>query len=219
MFFTFALVSALAVAPSDTLPAPAPVAAPTPASIAAPTPAPPAGPIEQPVGIGAPAFVDDTTPRRRRKAIEVSDAYALRLKIHYIASYATIPIFAAQAIVGQQLYVADQAGNRPSEVMRGTHNAIAVALGGLFVVNSVTGGWNWWETRKNEEGRTWRTVHSALMLIADAGFAYTAALGPNAKFTRGGGNSARTLHKNWAIGSASVALASYVMMWKPFRRD
>ena len=164
------------------------------------------------------AFDGDTTPRRRRKAIEVSDAYALRLKIHYIASYATIPIFAAQAIVGQQLYVAEQAGNRPSQVMRGTHDAIAVALDGLFAVNTVTGAWNWWETRKNEEGRTWRTLHSALMLIADGGFAYTTYLGQGARYTRGS-NAGRNLHKNWAIGSASVALASYVMMWKPFRRD
>ena len=218
MFLTFAFISALAVAPSDTLPASAPVAAPTPAPVAAPTPALLAGPIEQPVGIGAPAFDGDTTPRRRRKAVEVSDAYALRLKIHYIASYATLPIFAAQAVVGQQLYVAEQAGNRPSQVMRGTHDVIAVALDGLFAVNTVTGAWNWWETRKSEEGRTWRTLHSALMLIADGGFAYTTYLGQGARYTRGS-NAGRNLHKNWAIGSASVALASYVMMWKPFRRD
>ena len=103
MFFTFALVTALSTAPADTVPVdtvPAPMAT--------------AGPfIEAPVGIGASAAVDDTTPSRRRKAIEVSDSYAIRLKIHYIASYATIPIFAAQAIVGEQLYNAENKGNPP----------------------------------------------------------------------------------------------------------
>ncbi|MFI5243763.1 MAG: hypothetical protein ACHQQR_00940 [Gemmatimonadales bacterium] len=214
MFLTFALAGVLAAAPSDTLPAPAPLAGPL---------------IDQPVGVGAAAAAaGDSTPRRRRKAVEVSDLYAIRLTSHQVASYATLPIFAAQAVVGQQLYVAENNGNRPSQVLRGAHDAIAVGLAGLFAVNTVTGGWNWWETRSQEEGRTWRTVHAALMLISDGGFAYTAWLGNGARFSRGGNNgnsvsygtnAARTLHKNWAIGSASVALASYVMMLKPFRRD
>ena len=209
MIFTFAIVTALAIAPVDTVPVdtvPAPVAT--------------AGPfIEAPVGIGASAAVDDTTPSRRRKAIEVSDSYALRLKIHYIASYATIPIFAAQAVVGEQLYNAENKGNPPPSGMKGLHDGIAVALAGLFGVNTITGAWNWWETRHQEKGRTWRTVHGALMLLADAGFAYTASLGSNAQFERNGGNPARDLHRNWAEASAGVALASYIMMWKPFRRD
>ncbi|HEV8411839.1 MAG TPA: hypothetical protein VGQ30_15145 [Gemmatimonadaceae bacterium] len=209
MIFSFAVATALAIAPVDTVPADT-VAA--PAAISAPF-------IEAPVGVGARAIVDDTTPSRRRKAIEVSDSYALRLKIHYIASYATIPIFAAQAIVGEQLYNAENKGNPPPAGMKGAHDAIAVALAGLFGVNTITGAWNWWETRHQEKGRTWRTVHGALMLLADAGFAYTAALGSNAQFQRNGGNPARDLHRNWAEASAGVALASYIMMWKPFRRD
>jgi hypothetical protein len=211
MLVTLAIVSALAVAPPDTIP--------PPETLAGPAMALQAGPIDQPVGIGAPATAGDTTPPRRRKAVEISDAYATRLKIHYIASYATIPIFAAQAIVGQQLYTSENNGNRPSQSLRMTHDAIAVALGALFVTNTVTGSLNWWETRHDAKGRMWRTVHSALMLIADGGFAYTAWLGQNARYDHGGGIPARDLHKNWAIGSASVALASYVMMWKPFRRD
>jgi hypothetical protein len=211
MFFTFALVTALAIAPVDTVPADT-----------APAAVPAAGPfVQAPVGIGAPspAVVDDTTPSRRRKAVEISDMYALRLKIHYIASYATIPIFAAQAVVGEQLYNAENKGNPPPAGMKGLHDGIAVALLGLFGVNTITGAWNWWETRHQEKGRTWRTVHGALMLLADAGFAYTAALGSNAQFERNGGNPARDLHRNWAEASAGVALASYIMMWKPFRRD
>jgi hypothetical protein len=218
MLLTIALAGALAIASPDTIPAPSPAPASPPEAAAAPQPAPAIGPVEQPVGIGAPSFFGDTTPRRRRKAVEVSDSYALRLKIHYIASFATIPLFAAQAVVGQQLYVSENNGTRPSDVVRGTHDALAVALDGLFIVNTVTGAWNWWETRKTEEGRTWRTIHSALMLIADGGMAYTTYLGQGARYTRGS-NAGRNTHKNWAIGSASVALASYVMMWKPFRRD
>jgi hypothetical protein len=209
MLLAFALVGALALAPADTIPGGASVAEPA---------APAAGPVERPVGIGAPPIAGDTTPRRRRKVVEISDAYAVRLKIHYIASYATLPIFAAQAIVGQQLYAAENSGTRPSDLLKGTHDGIALALGGLFAVNTVTGSLNWWETRHNEEGRAWRTVHSALMLIADGGFAYTAWLGNGAGYRRGT-IAGRDLHKNWAIGSASVAFASYVMMWKPFRRD
>ncbi|MFI5245600.1 MAG: hypothetical protein ACHQQR_10270 [Gemmatimonadales bacterium] len=217
MLLAFALVTTLAVAPEDTLLVATPVIAPVQVADSAPAPSPDFR--LRPVGVGAPsAFAPDSTPRRRRKAIEVSDAYAIRLKIHQIASYTTLPLFAAQAIVGQQLYTSENNGTRPSDVLRGTHDGIAVALGGLFVVNTVTGSWNWWETRHQEEGRTWRTVHAALMLISDGGFAYTSWLGQGARF-RNGTVAGRTLHKNWAIGSASVALASYVMMLKPLRRD
>ena len=199
MFLTIALIQALVVAPADTLPITAPSLA----------------PFDQPVGVGAFSVASDTTPPRRRKAVEVSDQYSTRLKIHYIASFATLPIFAAQAIVGEKLYQDDKSG-RASSSLRSTHTAIAYTLGALFVANTVTGTMNWWETRHQEKGRTWRTIHAALMLAADAGFAYTASLGEHAGYD---GPQARDKHKNWAIGSASVALVSYVMMWKPIRGD
>jgi hypothetical protein len=218
MFLTLALVGALSIAPTDTLPVPAAVAAPPSAPVLDPSTSPSSDFRDRPVGIGAPSAAADSTPKRRRKAVEVSDAYALRLKIHSIASWATVPIIAGEAIVGQQLYISENNGTRPSDVLRGAHDGIAVALAGLFAVNTVTGAWNWWETRQQEEGRTWRTIHSALMLISDGGFAYTAWLGQGAKF-RNGTISGRSQHKSWAVGSASVALASYVMMLKPLRRD
>jgi hypothetical protein len=221
MFLTFALVSALAVTPSDTTPALPAVSGPAPAAAAADSaPASAVGLIvPQPVGIGAYSAVapDDTTPARRRKAVEVSDAYATRLKIHYIASFATLPIFAAQAIVGEQLFHAEQNGYPPSTSLRQTHDAIAITLGALFVTNSVTGGLNWWETRHQPAGRTWRTIHAALMLLSDAGFAYTASLGERGAFTKSGGNPARDTHRNWAEISVGTALVGYVMMWKPIR--
>ena len=227
MFLAFALVGTMVAVSPDTLPMPAAATVPAADSAAAPAGALAgalaAGPVvPQPAGVhatAADAAPDDTTPSRRRKAVEVSDAYAMRLKIHYIASYATIPIFTAQAIVGEQLFNSEQNGYRPSQSLRTTHDMIAVTLAALFATNTVTGTINWWETRHQEEGRTWRTIHGALMLLADGGFAYTAFLGSNAKFNRGGGNPARDLHRQWAEASAGVALVSYAMMWKIFRKD
>jgi hypothetical protein len=169
---------------------------------------------DTPAGVGH-CERTDTVAHKRAKAVELSDAYETRLAIHKIASYATIPLFTAQAIVGQQLFVAEQAGNRASRGMRDTHDLLAVGVGALFAVNTVTGSMNWWETRANPAGKTWRTIHAALMLASDAGFAYTAVLGTDAHHLE----ASRVEHKNWAIGSASAALVSYVMMLSPFRRD
>src|SRR6185369_17532308 len=47
--------------------------------------------------------VEDTVPRRRR-AIEVSDWYERRLRIHRIGAYAIFPLFAAQAIAGNEIF-------------------------------------------------------------------------------------------------------------------
>ncbi|MFI5312184.1 MAG: hypothetical protein ACHQQ3_13170 [Gemmatimonadales bacterium] len=167
------------------------------------------------IGLAPCAAPDTIRQRKRVKALELSDAYETRLAIHKWASYATVPLFTAQAIVGQQLYVAQSAGNRPSHGMRTTHDALALGVGALFAVNTYTGALNWWETRSQTDGRTWRTIHGALMLLSDAGFAYTAATGPRARNLQ----ADRNLHKNLAIGSASVALVSYLMMLSPIRRD
>ncbi len=218
MFLTFALVSALAAAPADTIPEPVPVAIPVASPAVGPV-------IPLPVGIGAPvaavpeiaapAFDDDTTPPRRRKAVQISDAYAVRLKIHYIASFATLPIFAAQAIVGEQLYNNYTTGKPITSSLKNTHEDIAWGLGALFLTNTVTGTWNWLETRHESKGLAWRTVHAALMLVADAGFAYTASLGERVAV----GQVRPDLHRNMAEASAGVALVSYIMMWKPIRGD
>lgn len=172
-----------------------------------------AGPREAPVGVSAPAT--DTVPKKRAKAVEVSDSYATRLSIHHIASYATIPLFAAQYFAGDALYNADSKGLARPDWARTVHKPLAYALGGLFAVNSVTGAWNWWETRGHAEGRTWRTIHAALMLASDAGFAYAGSIGNNAKISY----VERDNHRRWAIGSMAVALTSYAMMLGPIRGD
>jgi hypothetical protein len=168
--------------------------------------------IAAPVGVHA--IVPADTGKPRAKATVLSDAYDTRLTIHRWASYATLPIFGAQAIVGQRLYDAENKGTS-TEGLRDTHTAIAVALGTLFAVNTVTGTLNWWETRHQVKGRTWRTVHAALMLVADAGFAYTASIGENGRDDY----KARDRHRTAAEISAGTALISYIMMWSPIRRD
>ena len=173
----------------------------------------PAGPVDVAVGIIAP--FTDTVPRKRAKAVELSDAYATRLTIHRIASYTTIPLFAAQYFSGEALFNADEKGLPRPSWANSLHVPLAVGLAGLFAVNSVTGALNWWETRNDPKGRTWRTIHAALMLVSDAGFAYAGSLGGKATHSTDGRNE----HRQWALGSMGVALASYVMMLGPIRGD
>jgi hypothetical protein len=154
----------------------------------------------------APAAAADTTPRRRPRAVEVSDAYALRLRIHHYASYATIPLFAAQTIAGNQMY---QSGSDDPSWAKSMHSIGAAGLGVLFTVNTVTGVWNLWESRGVSEGRTLKLVHSALMLASDAGFAYAGIkLGPDAHNSF----SKRQEHRRVAYISMGGALAGYATM-------
>ena len=197
MILVFALVTALGVQ-GDTLPTVA------------------VGPRDAPAGVAlVPAA--DTVPRRPRgKTIQISDAYVTRLAIHRIASYATIPLFVAQGLVGAKLYAADSPnGTSVSDAWRVTHNVLGGAIGVLFAANTVTGGLNWWDTRYQPKGRAWRTVHAALMLAADGGLAYAATMGQGSRFT----SQDRERHRNWAIGSSAVALAGYAMMFSVIRRD
>ena len=92
-------------------------------------------------------------------AFEYSDGYRVRAKIHRIASFATLPIFAAEGIVGQSLY------KNPTDGKKTAHLAIAGALGALFAVNTVTGVWNLVEARKDPTHRTRRTVHGILIMF------------------------------------------------------
>lgn len=148
----------------------------------------------------------DTVARRRSRAIEVSDGYAMRLRIHRYASYTTIPLFAAQSIAGNQMY---QSGGSDPAWAKSLHRVGAAGLATLFTVNTVTGVWNLWESRGVSEGRTARLVHSTLMLAADAGFTYAGVkLGPEA--TRSGVK--RREHRRLAIISMSTALTGYATM-------
>jgi hypothetical protein len=153
---------------------------------------------------------DDAQPLHTA-AIEHSDGYRTRAKIHKYASFATLPLFAAEVALGQSLYnTPASAGSR-----RGLHAAIGSGIVGLFAVNTVTGAWNMFgEGWGDREGRTLRLVHGLLMMAADVGFLATSATGPNSDGRRGAltFETDKVTHRNIAIASVSVGTAGYLLM-------
>lgn len=147
--------------------------------------------------------VSDST--RRPRAIEYSDAYATRLAIHRVGSYAMLPLFAGEYVLGNRLL----SDNPQPGWVKPSHVGVAVGLGALFAVNTVTGLWNLYDSRHDPADRTRRYLHSALLLAADAGFAYTGAVAGDAKHSVTG----RSRHKNAAIVSMGVSTVGTAMMW------
>ena len=156
----------------------------------------------------------DSVTTQRRRAVEHSDWYYRRLTIHKLASYATVPLFVSEYLVGDKLYKGEG-----TNTTRSLHGALAGGIGVLFGVNTLTGVWNLWESRSEPQGRTRRVTHAVLMMVSDAGFVATAAMAPEG--VEGGGfedegSSNRSRHRAVAVGSMGVSLASYLMMylWK-----
>lgn len=152
----------------------------------------------------------DTTPRRRRKSIEVSDWYDRRLRIHRYGAYAMLPLFAFQAAAGNELY---HKGSGADAWARNGHRAGATALAAVFGINTVTGLWNLWDSRAVEQGRARRTIHTLLMLASDAGFTYAGAkLSEDAEQSA----DARRKHRNLAYTSMGVAItgAGMMVLWR-----
>jgi hypothetical protein len=153
-------------------------------------------------------------PTVRPMAFEYSEGYRVRRKIHKYASFATLPLFAAQFAVGQKLY--DQRENA-SDGLRSAHGALAAGTGALFVVNSATGVWNLSEGRKDPSHRKRRIVHGILMMVADAGFVATGLVAPEdaeeeARLPGGIDEGRRSAHRSVALGSMGVATVAYLMM-------
>jgi hypothetical protein len=157
---------------------------------------------------GSTASVGDTGVKRT-KAVEYSEGYYKRLAIHRYASYAELPLFAAEFILGQKLLNDERNGGTAPSGIKTAHTTVAVGLGALFAVNTVTGVWNLLEARHDPNGRTRRTIHGIGMLIADGMFVWTASLAGDAKRS----DAAADRHRNAAIASISVATLSTVMMW------
>jgi len=149
---------------------------------------------------------DTTAPRRRRKSVEVSEWYNRRLRIHRYLAYTTIPLYAFQAIAGNQLY---QESSSAPEWAKTGHRVGATALATVFTVNTVTGLWNLWDSRSVSQGRTRRTIHTILMLASDAGFTYAGV-----KLSDEAENSLqkRQQHRNLAYASMGVAITGSGMM-------
>lgn len=174
----------------------------------------PVGPRALPLGISISgtqypdAYVtDDTTPRRPR-AIEYSDAYYTRLTIHRVASYAELPLFGAEYVLGERLLKDERTGFPPAS-LKAAHVGVAGGLAVLFGVNTITGAWNLWDSRQDPANRGLRIIHSVAMLGADAGFAWAGASGGNAKHSLHGAQQ----HRAVSVGSMALATAGTAMMW------
>ncbi len=162
--------------------------------------------------LAAATAASQAPPARRPVAVEYSEGYRTRLKIHKYASYATLPLFVAQFAVGQKLY-----NGNGSDGTRSAHGALAAGTAVLFGVNTVTGVWNLSEGRKDPNHRTKRMVHGILMAIADAGFVVTGLTAPESEheggeFTYEGGGNNRSTHRAVALTSMGIATVAYLMM-------
>lgn len=161
--------------------------------------------LERAVAVaGADASFADAQTSPPPRATEYSDAYRLRAKIHRISSFATLPLFGTEAILGQSLY------SDPSSSKKDAHLMVAGGIGALFAVNTVTGVWNLVESRKDPDKRGRRLLHGVLMLSADAGFFATAALGPESE--HGEVEGSRSTHRAVAFTSIGLASAGYLIM-------
>jgi hypothetical protein len=144
-------------------------------------------------------------------AIEHSEAYQTRARIHRIASFATLPLFATELALGQSIY------NSPTNLnaKKSAHIVVGTGIIGLFGVNTVTGAWNLFgEGLHDEEGRTLRLVHGLLMMAADAGFVATSMTGPGGQSRQSSTTFAsdKMLHRNLAVFSISAGTAGYLLM-------
>jgi len=144
----------------------------------------------------------------RPQAIEYSEGYETRAKIHKVASWATLPLLGTEAILGQQLYN-DPQGRLSS--YKTPHIVVGTAITGLFAVNTVTGVWNLVEGWHDPHHKTLRLVHGFSMLAADVGFVAAYGTGP------GGRNlvnfdTQKNTHRAVVFTTMGVATASYLLM-------
>lgn len=143
-------------------------------------------------------------------AIQHSDAYLMRGKIHRYASYASVPLFAAEVYLGESLY-----NSADPQKNKGAHIAVGTAIIGLFGLNTVTGAWNLFGTegRSDKQDRTIRLVHGLLMMAADVGYVATVATGPHSHRFTIPSQSAMALHRNVALTSIGLGTAGYLVMF------
>jgi hypothetical protein len=161
-------------------------------------------------GNGAPAQDSSgpqSQPAQHPGATTYSSGYEVRLKIHRYASYATLPLFATEFALGQSLYNNPERGSK-----RTAHGIIGAGIVGLFAANSVTGVWNLWESRHDENGRNRRILHSVLMLAANGGFVAAAATAPSDHRGTVPLASGKSTHRDIAVASIGVGTAGYLLM-------
>jgi hypothetical protein len=140
-------------------------------------------------------------------AVEYSHAYQVRLRIHKDSSFAMLPLFAAEAVVGEKLFK-----NPNSSGLKTAHGWLNAGILGLFGLDTITGVWNLKEGWHDPNGRARRLIHSLLMLTADVGFVWTDRLAPNRRAVAAGNTSGAVTHRDVAIASISAATVGYVIM-------
>ncbi len=153
------------------------------------------------LGLPPAMFDQDTAQPLHAAAVEHSDGYQTRAKIHKYASFATLPLFATELALGQSAY-----NDTQSQGKKAAHAFVGASIVGLFAVNTVTGLWNMFgEGREETDGRTLRLVHGLLMMAADVGFVATTMSAPSTgrknilTF-----NADAQRHRDLAIASVSV---------------
>ena len=173
--------------------------------VATTIPAPPDTSSMRRDGARTPVLLLGDATQQRPRAVDYSDWYERRLTIHRMGSYVELPLFAAEYVLGQRLLT----GTNVSSSIRSAHGALAGGLGVLFAVNTLTGGWNFWDSRRDNTGATRRLLHSLLMLGADAGFAVAGQMADDSGESVG----AADRHRNAALVSIGLASAGTLMMW------
>jgi hypothetical protein len=155
---------------------------------------------------GEPEAQDTARTRKRTRAVEYGGFYHTRLKVHRILSWSMIPLFIGSYVTGDQIL---KHRNDPPKWATTLHKPFAIATGSVFAVNTVTGLWNLWDSRKNLEGQTKRTVHSLLFIAATAGFTYTGTSLARDAVNREDRNR---FHRQVALASMGVSVVSWGMM-------
>jgi hypothetical protein len=79
----------------------------------------------------------------------------------------------------------------------------------MFTVNTITGAWNWWDSRTVRQGRVLRTAHALTMIGADAAFTYAGAKLSNEAETS---TDKRRLHHTIALSAIGVTVVSELAM-------
>jgi hypothetical protein len=153
-------------------------------------------------------FAIDPAQTSRPKTVTFSKGFYTRRKIHKYASYATLPLLAAEGVVGQKLL--DRTDE--SDSLKSAHSALAAGIGVLFGVETLTGIWNMRNMPKAAPGHNKRFVHGVLMLAADVGFIATAATAPHREERNAQADFDASTHKAVAYTSLGVAAFSYLYM-------
>jgi len=140
------------------------------------------------------------------KAVEVSDWYGRRLTLHRRLSYAVVPVFLFQWSAGEQIW---EKGNAAPAWARTGHRVGAGTVASIFAINSVTGVWNLWDSRRVADGRSRRNLHALSMFAATAGFTWAGAVLSEQAETD---FSKRRLHRKVALTSMGITITSGLIM-------